>query len=196
MVLKHDLRYIKTETAFKDAFLELLNETPKEKITVAQLCERAQCSRPAFYNHFLDMDDLYSKIIYDFVEHLHNVARRHDTNPDTPGGDHRASSEDFFDTFMRHKDVILTLLKGDRATVQYQLTKQLKETYVLEALEIGGKKHVDSAYERIAAYGAGGNIAFMLDCLTTPGVDLDEARRLYINLQSPMSEFAVNMYLK
>ncbi len=196
MVLKNDLRYIKTENAFKEAFLQLLDEVPMEKITVAQLCKRAQCSRPAFYNHFIDMNDLYSKILDDFVEHLHNVARRHNADPSNPGGNHRASSEDFFDTFMRHKDVILTLLKGDQATVQYQLTKQLKKTYVLEALEIGGKKQVDPAYERLAAYGAGGNIAFMLDCLTTPGIDLDEAKRLYINLQSPMSEFAVSKYLE
>lgn len=196
MVLKQDLRYIKTEAAFKDAFLELLNEMPQGKITVAKLCERAQCSRPAFYNHFLDMDDLHSKILDDFVEHLHDISRRHDVDTDEPGKDARASSADFFDTFVRNKDVILTLLKGNRACVQYQLTKKLKAVYVQGAREIGGRKTSDPLHERLAAYGAGGNISFMLDCLTAPDVDLEKARQLYINLQSPMSEFAVNMYLE
>ena len=190
MVLKNDLRYVKSEEAFKQAFLELLDEMPKEKISISLLCERARCSRPAFYNHYVDKEDLYAAIIHDFVEHLHNVSLRHEANPENPGEDYRASSEDFFDTWMRHKAVILTLLKGDRATVQYQLIKQLEETYMVEAREIGRGK-VDPDYRYIAAYGAGANISFMLECLTRPGVDLARAREIYVDMQSRLSKMAV-----
>lgn len=196
MVLKNDLRYMKTEDAFKTAFLELLEEMPKDKISISKICERARCSRPAFYNHFLDKEDLYSSIIKDFVELLHDVALRNHADPNNPKGDSKESSAEFFDTFMANRALILTLLKGDRATVQHQLTKQLRETYILEALEISGQNKVDPAYEWIASYGAGGNIAFMLDCLTAPNIDLSKARQVYIDLQSPVSEFAVNKYLE
>lgn len=191
MVLKNDLRYIKSEDAFKQAILELLEEQDKEKITISQLCERARCSRTAFYAHYTDKDQLYESIVDDFIAELQDVSRRYEGNPANKEDNFQGSSAEFFDTFMRNAPLLRTLLRGDRGTVQYLLIKKLTEAYMEEAKDISGRRQVNPQYHQFASYGAGGNVSFMLDCITTPGVDIEAARANYIDMQSVISEMAV-----
>lgn len=53
-----DLREKKTKRSITNAFLELRSKKPLEKITVKELCERAEISKATFYLHYRDMYDL------------------------------------------------------------------------------------------------------------------------------------------
>ena len=55
-----DLRVVKTKQALCDAFQDLMEERPFEKITVNALCERAAVRRGTFYNHFFDKYDFFA----------------------------------------------------------------------------------------------------------------------------------------
>ena len=47
----------------KDALLELLEEQPFEKITVAALCRQAEITRATFYLHFQDINEVLDELL-------------------------------------------------------------------------------------------------------------------------------------
>ena len=57
-----DLRIQKTRQNIFQAFIELREKYPLEKITVKELTERAQISKQTFYLHYRDMYDLSERI--------------------------------------------------------------------------------------------------------------------------------------
>ena len=52
-----DIRIQKTQAAIKNAFFELRAQKSVEKITVKELCQRAQINKSTFYTHY---DDIYA----------------------------------------------------------------------------------------------------------------------------------------
>lgn len=50
-----DIRVQKTETAIKNAFMELRSQKSIEKITVKELCRLAQINKSTFYTHYDDI---------------------------------------------------------------------------------------------------------------------------------------------
>lgn len=80
-----DRRIQKTQTAIINATIELIATTPINKLTIKEICSKANISRSTFYLHYYDavdvLEELYNSIIlkfgrivdkYDFVEILHN----------------------------------------------------------------------------------------------------------------------------
>ena len=53
-----DIRIEKTKTAIHNTFLELRSKKPLEKITIKELCEKAQINKSTFYSHYKDIYDL------------------------------------------------------------------------------------------------------------------------------------------
>lgn len=60
---KSDLRAVKTEENLRTALISLLNEKELKKISVKDICDKAKCSRNAFYFHHQYKEDLYDAII-------------------------------------------------------------------------------------------------------------------------------------
>lgn len=60
--MKNDPRTRYTEMIIKKAFLELLQQKPMNKITVREICDRAEINRSTFYKHYLDCYDLLDKL--------------------------------------------------------------------------------------------------------------------------------------
>lgn len=57
-----DNRVRYTRMMIEQSFLELLAEKPAGKVTVTELCQRAQINRATFYKHYLDIADLLEKM--------------------------------------------------------------------------------------------------------------------------------------
>lgn len=57
-----DARVRYTRMIIEQSFLELLKQKPVSKITVTELCEKAQINRATFYKHYLDVPDLMEKL--------------------------------------------------------------------------------------------------------------------------------------
>ena len=58
-----DIRVIKTKESIEKAFLELLGSKPLGKVTVVELARMARIHKSTFYLHYLDIPDLYTKIM-------------------------------------------------------------------------------------------------------------------------------------
>lgn len=72
---KMDRRTIYTRRTVKDALLELLEELPYEKITVASLCRQAEITRATFYLHFQDMDAVLNELLDEALMVAETTAR-------------------------------------------------------------------------------------------------------------------------
>lgn len=64
--MKTDARVRYTLNIIQDVFLELLKEKPLSKITVKEICDKAEINRGTFYKHYQD--------VYDLMDHLETSA--------------------------------------------------------------------------------------------------------------------------
>lgn len=55
---REDRRVKYTKQAIRESFLELLKEKPIDKISVTEICKRADINRGTFYSHYADPYDL------------------------------------------------------------------------------------------------------------------------------------------
>ena len=65
---KVDRRVKYTKQALKDSLIDALGVKPIEKVTVKELCEKADVNRGTFYSHYADQYDLYNELIYDLID--------------------------------------------------------------------------------------------------------------------------------
>lgn len=68
----NDLRVVKTLKHIEDVFWEISREKPLRKITVTELCQKAQISKGTFYRYYTDPYDLYSKLMKGHAETFFN----------------------------------------------------------------------------------------------------------------------------
>lgn len=62
-----DKRIEKTRIAIKDAFLELHQTKPLEKISIKELCDMANINKSTFYSHYMNIYALADAIEYETV---------------------------------------------------------------------------------------------------------------------------------
>lgn len=60
--MKEDRKTRYTRMALQDSLIELMKEKPVSKITIKELCEKADLNRTTFYAHYSDQYDLLRKI--------------------------------------------------------------------------------------------------------------------------------------
>lgn len=63
-----DMRVVKTRRAIRNALIELAEEKDVDKITVKELCERAEISKPAFYSHYGNIYDVVDEVENEVVQ--------------------------------------------------------------------------------------------------------------------------------
>lgn len=60
--MKTDLRVRYTLKVIQETFLDILKEKPMSKITVKEICDKAEINRGTFYKHYRDCYDLMEQI--------------------------------------------------------------------------------------------------------------------------------------
>lgn len=65
-----DPRVQRTRELIRNAFVDLLEETDLEKITVNRITERATINRVTFYLHYRDIPDMIDKIADDIINEM------------------------------------------------------------------------------------------------------------------------------
>lgn len=73
---KTDRRVKYTKAALKQSLLELMRERPINKITVTEVCARADINRNTFYAHYLSPFDLLAQIQNELLEEIQASIQR------------------------------------------------------------------------------------------------------------------------
>lgn len=151
--LHTDPRILRTRQLIKDAFVELLEETDLQQITVNRLAERATINRVTFYLHFRDIPDMLEKMANDMIDDISTVFEKTPTDHPFSEEDswkilenllqHIADHSNFYKNFLTSKKVPifrdrLTLFlrekivtKIDESGRRVQLTEIVKEDILI-----------------------------------------------------------------
>ncbi len=124
-----DIRITKTETAIRNAFMELRSKKPLEKITVKELCQLACINKSTFYSHYAD--------IYALSETLQKETATSIFNGVSPNYDYHHKNLDIFTrelclSFISHMEIIKILFSGkEQSNIINYLEAELKNaTYI------------------------------------------------------------------
>ena len=71
-----DLRVVRTKTAIRNAFVELIEEKGFDAITVKDITTKANINRGTFYAHYQDKFDLMTKCQEDIMYEFSSIAKR------------------------------------------------------------------------------------------------------------------------
>lgn len=88
MNIKNNQRTQNTQNKIKEVLIELLAEKPINKITIQDICRKADVNRTTFYTHFNDIYDLMRKIEVEKMHAIHALFH-------TPEGEDCPSFEGF-----------------------------------------------------------------------------------------------------
>ena len=66
--MEENRRVRMTKRLLQDALLELLEEKSLEKITVTQVCSKADVNRSTFYAYYQDVGELLSELVDGVLE--------------------------------------------------------------------------------------------------------------------------------
>lgn len=112
----------------RQSLLELLQTKPVAKITVTEVCERANINRATFYAHYTDPSDLMRSIENELID---GITSR--VIPALSAGDAglRRAMTGIFDYIRENAETCRTLLSdaGD-ASFQGQIVRVMEEQYV------------------------------------------------------------------
>lgn len=68
--MKTDPRARYTKSIIEEAFLSIVHEKPLSKVTVSEICTRAEINRGTFYRYYLDVYDLADKMADEGLERV------------------------------------------------------------------------------------------------------------------------------
>lgn len=94
---KEDRRVKYTKQAIRESFLELLQEKPIDKISVTEICKRADINRGTFYSHYTDPYDLRQQL----EQELKDAFARQKASKGVP----RLEAEDNFRLLKENQDI-------------------------------------------------------------------------------------------
>ena len=77
--MQTDLRIRYTHQVITEAYIQLLRQKPAERITVKEVCERAQINRSTFYRQFKDCFDLLEQLEAQALDVLDGLLRQVET---------------------------------------------------------------------------------------------------------------------
>lgn len=66
-----------TVNMLREAYSDLLLELPADKITIVQICERADINRTTFYRYYTDIEDLRDQAIEELFKQIFDVLNFH-----------------------------------------------------------------------------------------------------------------------
>ena len=104
----------KTKKAFADSLVMLSKDRQLNKITVKELCEKAELSRNAFYFHYKDINDLIEDIEDNIISEIQGVLREIEKIA-FPKSVY-ATIDGFIDLFEERKDTVLMLMDKSFST--------------------------------------------------------------------------------
>ena len=104
----------KTKKAFADSFVALSKEKQLNKITVKEICEKAELSRNAFYFHYKDINDLISDIENGVIAELEKILV--DLEKISFPKNVYATVDAFVELFEARKDTVLMLMDKSFST--------------------------------------------------------------------------------
>ena len=142
MATKNNRRTIMTKRLLKTALIELMQETPINKITIKDICQQADLSRSTFYLHYTDqyalLNDLESEVITTIMGQIRKI---------TPDLDPLIICREFTSYLHKEHTIFRTLLcQQENFHFQTKLIDELHKTS-MELLTFSSEDNIRLSYK-------------------------------------------------
>lgn len=114
-----DIRVKKSKQKIIDAFMSLRAKKPIEKISVAEICRKAQINKSTFYAHYHNIYDLSERLETELVEEIVASINRPEDILENP----KIFTEELFEEYVAKQDKIDILFSGTRSVLLPQKTE-------------------------------------------------------------------------
>ncbi len=170
-----DLRILRTQEQFQNALLELLEAKELKEITVKEICDKANMSRNAFYQHYGYKEDLYDQMVAKATERI-----RESLTPIIPDISKLEENtipvyaKGIIDAITEVHDLIYVMLKSDDGLFMRQLTDLIFGQFLTNALpffNIEDSEELRLYYEFLSA----GISAFIIKWILDDNVSEEKA---------------------
>lgn len=105
-----DLRIEKTRKSIINAFLEMRSKKELEKVTVKEICEKAQINKSTFYSHYHDIYDLSEQLETELVHSIIEQMNHPEYVIEKP----ELFSQEIYEGYMAKSTLINILFSGSR----------------------------------------------------------------------------------
>ncbi|MNS29866.1 HTH-type transcriptional regulator MtrR [compost metagenome] len=127
-----DPRVLRTRQLLKDAFVDLLQETEIEKISVNRIAERATINRVTFYLHYRDIPDMLEKMSEEMIEDIQHALSRTPVKPSSAEERDSLVLVSLLEHIAEHAKFYKVVLASKRTPIfTERLLKMLSETVAL-----------------------------------------------------------------
>ena len=70
-----DLRVVKTRRVIRNTLFEMMSEKPLSKITISEICARAEINRKTFYRHYRTVGDVITELENEILNEFSAIMR-------------------------------------------------------------------------------------------------------------------------
>lgn len=185
---KNDLRFKRTETAIRRAFLSIAgggNPNP----SVIEICERAKISRNAFYLHYAGVPTLCQSLVDEIAVDIRMASAAFVERFTENRASDSLLAVAIAEALARHETVLRALLPAAGGTIAAYLAKSLEDVYmdVAQPIITGNRER---GHRLACAWGAWALIGFTLRWFEETDRPLSEASTDFIRLQQPLTDAA------
>ena len=105
-----DMRALKTRRNIHNAFLAIRSKKSLEKITVKELCDKAEISKATFYLHYKDIYDLSDQLQMEVVNNIISFGN----DPEELIRDPLRASHSMINGYISNKGLVTVLFSGSQ----------------------------------------------------------------------------------
>jgi AcrR family transcriptional regulator len=117
--LKLDRKSRYTRKALADSLIELMKDKPFIKITIRELCEKADINRTTFYAHYQDQYDLLKQIEEETLNYIEDILNKYDYDNKRSKREVLEMVEEIFD-FIANNSNSLQVLLSENGDIGFQ----------------------------------------------------------------------------
>lgn len=154
--MKESRKTLMTKKVFREVLLELLQSKPLSKITITEICEKADLNRSTFYAHYVEVRDLLHDIENEMISNIPKVYGNNEHNSKTVK---IAELESFFDYVRENAFEFRILLIDSDSNAFFENLKNAILEYYMSANH--NYLSMDKEFQLI--YSVNGAIGMMLE---------------------------------
>ena len=137
--MKTDRRVKYTQKVLKESLLEILKERPIERVTVKEICDRADINRSTFYVHYGSPQELFDSIKLDLFRQIKEKKRDY--------SDIKSYMNEICDIIYENRELFVVMIRAGHIETMFALSDLWKDDFMENARRIGlSQDRMDAAF--------------------------------------------------
>ena len=134
-----DLRAVKTKRSIHNAFLSIRSKKALERVTVKEICDKAEISKATFYLHYKDIYDLSEQLQQEVIDSIVSFSDLSEIVNDIPN-----ATMSMINGYFSNKGLVEILFSGSQfSRLPEKIENGIKELLFRESPELKNDVHTN-----------------------------------------------------